>query len=423
MKKILLIFSMLSLNSNFLLIIDTNTYHQNLSQNKNLLNTRANGEDFKDFDLSKLNTEINNLPKNWVPKEIISNNININYNDVLKNVHDYIHPKIGVLFTFAHAIDKKYNPLEEKYFNKNWIFETQVLDYQPINLKIFFTILAKNNSDEILNNNKNIFHTFNVDPNNIASFYIRISNNSSMNWKTNKSYVDFTINVCNFGSGNFIDSDSILNLKHNLDNVDKNDDWHNQNSGMTHNIESNIDIKLTDICPQFTNLKIASYFLDYSSFFINPNTWLHTYNYGNYDINSHHNNSAANQLYYFNLDTLTQDWAEEDPHFTNQHHEYSAKSKQPNTQLSKTSDRFHYFYCRFKYSHSSCYVTTYTHIWNKHYDPNSKENTLNNSNSFSISIVTTSTLVGSSKSWDLGCYIINANLKFYINTNIYDNIN
>ncbi len=426
MKKIISILSSLLIGNTVPLNITL--YSASLNSSPNTSYTKIS-ESSSSYDLSILNKYTNNDLKKWRTNGITTSNLNLDYLTIQEQMQLLPTSTQAVYFCISALIDKKYNDQEINNFQEYAVLQRMAANpnYQKL---IYFTILDKKNSVEPLNKNNGIFHNLNVQQNNISSFYLRISNNPSMDWNTNKSYLDITINICNFGNKklhNLITTKNNQNLANKLQQFNTKDSWNQINSGLTYNIHSTkgIDIKLTDICPQFTNLKIANYFLDYSAFSFNPHSWLHTQNYGNHDINPNHNDPNANQKYYFNLNTLKQDWAKEDSAITSSQHTYSAISKDDTSsqyplKLPKVTDRFHYFFSQFV--GGKCYVTSYTHISNKNYN-NNPTKTLNNTDDFQIEIFTSSHLVGKRAwaSWNFGSDIINTNLEFHINKEIFGN--
>ncbi len=402
---------------------NTHYYHKETNNKQNIQsnsNTDVSWKDFNNLIHKDKSIDFNT----WAPKNIIDNEINLDYHNIADMLYNFYSKRQDIFWNISNAIDQKWNDDEISIFGNNSVFRKLAMD-DYFASKIYFTIKKQNNDIQNLNNNGVSFTKLDLENNNITSYYLRISNNPSMIWdEDNNSYFDVTVNICNFGDSdkNIIDTNNNKNLADKLSPVNTYRDWYQSFTGTTFDTQSDIIIKLTDICPQFTNLKIASYFLDYSYFFINPSTWFHTYDHGNQNTNPYHNDPKENQNYYFNLDTLSKNWTKENSDNTSQYHTYTAKSKENIENILPSSvNRFHYYYGDFW--KGECYITSYTHIWNDNFDSESKDNTLNNSTNFHIKIFTTSTLKGhASRGWDFGCSIIDAKLELHINKNIFNNV-
>lgn len=184
MKKILI--------SLFTLSFSTTTFlnsHLNESLST-FLKIQENVSDWNSIDLSKFK-----IDHHWDNNNIQNNDININLPDFENgsglNIQQNIYMQI------AKVIDNKYINIEWKLWKKNTLFNDiakQKAYFSMINI----TILNKINYNY---NNKIPFKSFNINNKNIASFNLRISNNLSTDWSTNKSYFDISVNICNFDIG------------------------------------------------------------------------------------------------------------------------------------------------------------------------------------------------------------------------------
>jgi len=416
MKKIISIFSILTLGTNSILMSNFNIY-SNLKikvQNNKKKNFKKTPY-YSNINWGLFNNSIGNeglSPYNWDPSQIINNNLNINYSEIKNEEKSWDSQRQGLLFTITKYIDKKYAIQENKIFKKTDVFKS--FASQPdYFLNFFVTILASNNSNQPLNDNKNDFTNFKVLNNNITSFYLRISNNVSMNWTQNTSYFDITVNICNFGSDNIIssdfDSNSTLNEDLNPGSPGTTNTfnsfygyWWAGYGGKTIQTTPTINVSYTDICPQFTNQEIMNYFLNYSELKINPAINIYTYDHGQsiQDDNP--------QDYFFNIDNLTEDWPSEDPRLPDSH-SFNAIKRSDESSLPSTYNYFDYSYFGFLFG--ALYSEAYTHIWND-----------SDSNYFSFNVYDISNLSGYAfKHWNMEMKIMSAKLLFHINPKVFLN--
>jgi len=417
MKKLISIFSILTLGTNSILMSNFNIYSNFKIKMKN--DKRRNFKQssyYSNINWGLFNKSIGHEglnPNNWDLCQIINNNFNIDYSEIKSEERTWDVKRRALLFTVAKYIDKKYKNQESKIFEQTNVFKLIICNWNYRN-NFFLTILASNNSSELLNDNSDDFTDFTVPNNNISSFYLRISNNSSMNWTQNTSYFDITLNICNFGSSDIISSESNSTLWERLNSGSSwttdtfntfHGFWWAGYGGRSIHTTPTIDISYTDICPQFINLEIMDYFLDYSELKINPAINIYTYGHGQ-SIKD-----ANPQNYFFNIDNLEANWSSEDPHFQDSH-SFSSKKRSDSASLPTTSNKFDYSY--FKFWFGSLYSAAFTHIWQNVDDYYS--------NCFNFNIYDISTLSGyAMKHWNMEMKIMSSELLFYINQNVFLN--
>jgi len=270
---------MASISTNAIGAISTSNNSINLKTNNNSINTNS-------IDLSKINAQVKN---NWVSQSVWNQfqlqnaNVNLDYhmfNTQLKTMSW----KQVILSNITKGIDYHFNNLEYILYNQGNIFANLLNQNQ-----VWITILGQKNATLALNdNNSDILKPFSEPNKAVSTFYLRVSNNNSMNWNVNHSYLDVTLNICNFQYDNSYWTKGALprfiasaNYNNSVTGLDKSAYNYLTKPYQSHVVLSRSKISAKDISTQFNTWSNANNFIDYYEFSAKVGTYLDGY-YKNY---------------------------------------------------------------------------------------------------------------------------------------------
>ena len=190
---------MISFLSSLLAIASISTNAIGAISNSNSINLKTNNNNFfnaNSIDLSTINAQVKN---NWVSQSVWNQfqfqnaNINLDYHTFNPQLTKMTWKQI-ILYNVAKGIDYHYNTLEKNLYKQGNIFFSLFFQNQ-----VWVTILGQKNASLALNNNNSdILKPFWEPNKEISTFYLRVSNNNSTNWNVNHSFLDVTLNICNF---------------------------------------------------------------------------------------------------------------------------------------------------------------------------------------------------------------------------------
>jgi len=259
-------------------------------------NTNVNNINLKNFNNEVKNVWVNQAT--WNKFQVENANINIDYhtfNPLLKTMTW----KQVILSQITKSIDYHYQAIENIIYDSNSVLSNLLNQNQ-----IWFTILGEKNASLSLNNNdSNIFNPFWEPNKNISTFYFRISNNNSMNWNTNNSFLDVSVNICNFDYrwtkdvfGKLVASGDATSNISNFQNQYK----YYQSQGTVHHLCLQDALTPAIISPQLTNWNLDFKYLDYFYFGLNVSDVIYGLKpeYGNY-------NNVKTYYWAFNGNTIT----------------------------------------------------------------------------------------------------------------------
>jgi len=262
-----------SISTNAIGAISTSSYSTNLKTNNN------NSINSNSIDLSKINASVKNT---WVSQSVWNQfqlqnaNINLDYHTFNPQLTKLSWKQV-ILYNVAKGIDYHYNTLENTLYKQGNIFSGLFFKNQ-----VWVTILGQKNASLALNNNNSdILKPFWEPNKEISTFYLRVSNNNSMNWNVNHSYLDVTLNICNFQYDNtywthganprFVAS---RNYTPAVINFDKTTDTEFASYYPTHTLFTRSAISTKRISTQFNTWSNANKFIDFYTFSAKIGTYL-----------------------------------------------------------------------------------------------------------------------------------------------------
>jgi len=273
---------MASISTNALGAISTSNNSTNLKTNNNFLNTNS-------IDLSKINASVKNT---WVSQSVWNQfqlqnaNINLDYHTFNPELKTMSWKQV-ILSNITKGIDYHYNTLENNLYKQGSIFTSLLYQNQ-----IWITILGQKNASLALNNNNsNILKPFWEPNKEISTFYLRVSNNNSMNWNVNHSYLDVTLNICNFQYDNYYWTKTIIprfvasiNYNNVVSNFNQTSYTYVNNPIQQNTIFSRSGLSTNDISLQLNSWSNANNFIDYYTFSAKIGTYISgiTPDYKNY---------------------------------------------------------------------------------------------------------------------------------------------
>ena len=273
---------MASISTNTISALST-TNSINLKSNSNNFNSNLKSS----LDLSLINNQVKN---HWVSKSIWNNfqiqnaNITLDYHNF--NKQTTISWKQVILKNIARGIDYHYKNVENNIYRQENLF-TILLNEN----KSWITILGEKNSTLTLNNNNSdIFNSFSEPAKNISTFYLRISDSNSMNWTTNHSYLDITLNICNLNYTwtKMVNNklDATIDYSNSVQNFATKKRYDATSGYFAHSLYESKTFTPQDVSPQLSNWTSANYFIDYYYFAGNFGDLItgltQGYNYNNY---------------------------------------------------------------------------------------------------------------------------------------------
>ena len=180
-----------------------NSININQIHTKHNIIHKSNSNDWRKYDLSKLafknKSGVDHDESKWNPVEPKDNDFNITYADIAKDKPLSNSIQQDMYMQLSSILDNKLKSQEEDLFKTENIFSTEAVS-PMFNYVMTMSVLNKNKeSTEVLNEPFNSLKTVKlITLGNMASFYIRLSNSMNSDWTVNKSYLDFTVNVCHF---------------------------------------------------------------------------------------------------------------------------------------------------------------------------------------------------------------------------------
>jgi len=299
---------MLSFLSSLLVMtsISTNAFGA-ISTSSNSINLKTNNNSINDdtFDLSTINAQVKNKWVNqdtWKQFQLQNANINLDYHVFNPELKKMTWKQV-ILSNITQGIDYHYLKLENALYKRDLVFSDLLSEN-----KIWVTILGeKNASLQLNNNNSDVLEHFWEPNKNISTFYLRVSNNNSMNWDVNHSYLDVTLNICNFNYGWFKTINNKLMATSVFDSVVSNFNKDNYVSlpdrTQEHSIFATSKLSASSISPQFKTWANANNFIDFFSFYAYIGDWIYGVipDYWNYYNQTYKEEFVVNNTSGFNV--------------------------------------------------------------------------------------------------------------------------
>jgi len=268
---------MASISTNALGAISNSSNSINLKTNNNFFNANS-------IDLSTINAQVKNKWVNqdtWNQFQLQNANINLDFHVFGPELKTMSWQQV-ILSNITKGIDYHYNTLENTLYKQKSIF-TNLLNQN----QAWVTILGQKNATLALNNNNpDILSSFWEPQKNISTFYLRVSNSNSMNWNVNHSYLDVTLNICNFTYdwsktiNNKLIATSAFDSTVSNFNKDSYVSLPDRTQGDTNFATSKLST--TSISPQFKTWANANKFVDFFSFYAYMGDWMYGFFYTNY---------------------------------------------------------------------------------------------------------------------------------------------